>query len=106
MNKVKLLKTASAMRDAKAKAAGSDPASGFLPKIAGLTASFETGLAKLRPEERKHLLSSLVQMLERERRKCRARAGRYDAGRHISLYMAVKILTTNKNPGALTPGPF
>ena len=100
MNKVKLLKTASAMRHGRTKAAESCAASGFLPKMAGLAASFETGLAKLRPEERSHLLLSLKQLLERERRRCRARAGRYDAGRHISLYMAVKTLMADKSPGA------
>lgn len=100
MNKVKFLKTASVLRTDMANTAGLGSATGYLPKMAGLSATFETGAARLSADEREQFISSLKQMLERERRRCRARAGRYDAGRHIGLYMAIKMLNANKSPGA------
>ncbi len=69
-----------------------------LPKTADLAASYKEHLAQLMPTESKQLLFELTRMLERERRKCKARAGLYDAGRHIHLYLAVKSLKANKNP--------
>lgn len=100
MNKVKFLKTASVLRTDKAKTAGHEPATVYLPRMAGLPASFEAGAARLSADEREQFISSLKQMLDRERRRCRARAGSYDAGRHIGLYMAIKMLNANKSPGA------
>ncbi len=100
MNRLNILKTASAIRDGRAKGAAYGFQMQILPRIAGFEASFETNAKMLAPSERSQLLSTLTQMLERERRKCRARAGRYDAGRHIGLYMAVKYLASNKSPGA------
>lgn len=57
-------------------------------------------LATLTTDERQLLLVTLSGMLKRERRRCRARAALYDAGRHIGLYIAVKQLTANNKPGA------
>lgn len=73
----------------------------IVQEMAGQTASFESSIARLESGERRLLLASVARLLERERRKCRARADQYDAGRHISLYLAVKSITQieKRNPG-------
>jgi hypothetical protein len=46
--------------------------------------------------ERLQLLQSLKSSLEKERRRCIGRKHNYDPGRHISLYIAIKTLTSEK----------
>lgn len=97
MNRIRQLQIASALRAEKAGAGG--------PRtmLQGFCAAEEAAaahLAKLTPDERRLLLATLSGMLKRERRRCRARAAQYDAGRHIGLYIAVKHLTANNKPGA------
>jgi hypothetical protein len=92
MNRTTFLRTASSIRNGRIRTEGTAARTMTVQAIAGFAHEFEICAAKLAPTERTILLSSLLPMLERERRKCKARAGRYDAGRHISLYMAVKSL--------------
>ena len=100
MDKTRYLKIAAANRASRASASIQRANIHDMGCIAGLCGKTEARLAVLTVEERGLLLMTLTRMLERERRRCRARAGRYDAGRHIGLYMAVKFLTENKKPGA------
>lgn len=45
------------------------------------------------------LVASLKASLEKERRRCKGRKLNYDPGRHISLYIAIKTLSSyNKKP--------
>lgn len=53
---------------------------------------YEAMVGRLSESERCMLLRSLSASLEKERRRCKARKWNYDAGRHISLYIAVKTL--------------
>ena len=92
MNRTLYLKTASTILNGRAFQTGAPARPKILQEIAGQTASFESGVAKLGDSERRQLLASLTPMLERERRRCKSRAGCYDAGRHISLYLAVKTI--------------
>jgi hypothetical protein len=100
MNRTIFLKTASSIRNDRIRTQGTAARAMTVQSLAGFAAGFESNIAKLSASERSLMLSSLLPMLERERRKCKARAARYDAGRHISLYLAVKSLThmANKNP--------
>ncbi len=101
MNRTQYLKTASAILNGRSARADCTGRPIVVQEIAGQTATFERGIAELKPSERAQMLASLAPMLERERRRCKARAGRYDAGRHISLYLAVKSLKSinKQNPG-------
>ncbi len=92
MNRTQYLKTASAILNGRSTRPDGSGRPTVVQEIAGQTATFERGIAKLELHERAQMLEYLAPMLERERRRCKARAGRYDAGRHISLYLAVKSL--------------
>ena len=92
MNRTLYLKTASTILNGKALRSNGPARPIFAQEIAGHAQSFQNGIANLGPSERGQLLTNLTLMLERERRRCKARAGRYDAGRHIGLYLAVKSL--------------
>lgn len=98
MNRTAYLKTAVAICNERNRTKGKLQAEQKFSKTADLAASIKENLAKLMPVESEQLLFDLTRMLERERRKCKARAGLYDAGRHIHLYLAVKNLKANKNP--------
>lgn len=100
MDRTRYIKIAAATRNSRARALSAHASTQVLHSIAGICGKTEERLSKLTAEERGLLLTTLTAMLKRERRRCRARAGRYDAGRHIGLYMAVKFLTENKKPGA------
>jgi hypothetical protein len=93
MNRTLYLQCASSIRIGRIRTEVAAAPAKSAQEIAGFAAGFEVNVSRLSVSERSHLLSSLLPMLERERRKCKARAGRYDAGRHISLYFAVKSLT-------------
>lgn len=106
MNRTILLKTASAILNGRILRQQGTARPMIVQEMAGQTASFESSVAKLKPIERRQLLASVSRLLERERRRCKARAGLYDAGRHISLYLAVKSIMQieKRNPGERSPG--
>lgn len=67
--------------------------------------AYENLIGQLNNRERSALLQSLSTSLEKERRRCKARKWNYDAGRHISLYVAVKTLAENEaKPRSERPG--
>lgn len=50
-------------------------------------------VASLLPAESAQLSKQVKTQLARERRRCRAHSGTYDAGRHIRLYLLTKALS-------------
>ncbi len=102
MNRRVFLNVAAGLRVAKSGATAkiSQPTRGH--SVVNVTALAVEKYSGLTAEERRVLRSTLEIMLQRERRRCKARAGSYDPGRHIALYVAVKALAQvqTKSPGA------
>jgi hypothetical protein len=102
MNRRVFLNVATRLRLAKSGATAKNSQPRQSHSVVNVTALDVAKYAGLTATERHVLRSTLEIMLQRERRRCKARAGSYDPGRHIALYVAVKALAgaQTKSPGA------
>lgn len=100
MEKTLYLKTACQIRKWRQDRPGSNSAHHFMEKEYVIGTRFSELAGELDEQQRRTLLLALKSSLEKERRRSLARKCSYDAGRHISLYIAVKTLSDMKKPPA------
>jgi hypothetical protein len=99
MNKSRFLGIADGIRKERLRRSTQNNAFGATEAQHGVGSRFWELAKDLNQGERVQLLQSLKTSLEKERRRCLGRKQTYDPGRHISLYFAIKTLTSdNKKP--------